>query len=486
MRTQKNPRVIKVLLLAVSLVVIAAACGDAAGPDDSAPATTAPETTTTTIVDTTTSPTTTSPTTTSPRPTTTIPEDDPPLGDCTRSLRLRNVDYHLAFFAQCQAEPHAPVFPVYRKVGEAPSLQEKITMLLRGTRDFEAQDGLTSGFDWVEERDQIEVTVAVDAAGVATVDFLIDGERWNPGSRASTSAQYFSFMDPLEATVFSDPAVTALDRSTLCWGESGCTGTLTRETWEGMLFTNYGILCDPEHAADQSWGCLPHDESTYRATVVNVAADDVLNVRSGPGAGYFKIGAVAPNATVEVLENSRHSTDGALWRLVRYGGGEIGWVNSAFLVNSAVLTGDRTAGEQLADAFVEFAVRPTEETFTSLPLEAAVALGLGPEILSTVDAAALRDSAAWKIDMEYFRGATGPFSALDFLKASGDYQVTVGIHDHCASPPMPAPAAYEDLQRISVQPVESSIDSCLMWSTVDLFVTADGKVAAITLDFWEP
>jgi hypothetical protein len=253
-----------------------------------------------------------------------------------------------------------------------------------------------------------------------------------------------------------------------------------------MLFTNYGILCDPERAAEESWGCRPRDEWTYRATVVGVATDDVLNVRSGPGVAYFKIGTVAPNGTVEVLENTRHADDGALWRLVRHRGGEIGWVNSAFLVNSAALAGDRNAAERLVDAFIQYAARPSAETFAELPLNDTVALGLGPEILTTVNGSALQDSATWELDLEYFRGATGPFSILEGLERVGDYQVTVGPHDHCASPPMPAPAGYEDLEQVSVQPADGSIDSCLLWSTVDLFVTADGDVAAITLDFWEP
>ena len=165
---------------------------------------------------------------------------------------------------------------------------------------------------------------------------------------------------------------------------------------------------------------------------------------------------------------------------------EIGWVNSAFLVNSAALAGDRNAAEQLVDAFIQYAARPSAETFAELPLNDTVALGLGPEILTTVNGSALQDSATWELDLEYFRGATGPFSILEGLERVGDYQVTVGPHDHCASPPMPAPAGYEDLEQVSVQPADGSIDSCLLWSTVDLFVTADGDVAAITLDFWEP
>ena len=76
--------------------------------------------------------------------------------------------------------------------------------------------------------------------------------------------------------------------------------------------------------------------------------------------------------------------------------------------------------------------------------------------------------------------------SFDDLAWLGDYQVTAGAHNHCAAPPMPAPDEYAELTRISVQPADGSIDSCLMWSTVDFFVTSDGRVAAITHDFWEP
>jgi hypothetical protein len=42
------------------------------------------------------------------------------------------------------------------------------------------------------------------------------------------------------------------------------------------------------------------------------------------------------------------------------------------------------------------------------------------------------------------------------------------------------------MRRVSVQPAAGSIDSCLDWFTVDLFVTRSGEVAAVTLDLWEP
>lgn len=35
--------------------------------------------------------------------------------------------------------------------------------------------------------------------------------------------------------------IAPVERST-CWGESDCRGITTRATWEGMLFTSYGVL----------------------------------------------------------------------------------------------------------------------------------------------------------------------------------------------------------------------------------------------------
>ncbi len=366
-----------------------------------------------------------------------------------------------------------------------PTLQERVTLRVRGARSYESLDGLSSGFDTVEERDQIEVVVDVDPAGIATVDFLIDGQRWDPGMRASASSQYLSFVEPLEATVFADPTVTGLDRSTLCWGESGCTGITTRETWKGMLFVNHGILCDPLDLAYGDWSCDVRDGGTYGALVVDVVPDDVLNMRSGPGTAYFVVATLEPHATVEVLENNRLATDGALWRVVRADNGEIGWVNARFLRNSIAGNDDRTMEERLVDAFVDFAARPSDDTFAALPLAESVALGLGPDIATVVAGSALRHPDTWELDVEFFRAYDGPFSAFRQLAAAGAYEVTVGPYNYCGwSTPMPPPNGYADLTRISI--ADGFVDSCLMWSTVDFFVTADGTVAAITLDLGEP
>jgi hypothetical protein len=140
----------------------------------------------------------------------------------------------------------------------------------------------------------------------------------------------------------------------------------------------------------------------------------------------------------------------------------------------------------LVEAFVEFANSPSAETFSSLPLADSLALGLGPQIIRSVDKNHLQDREAWVIDVAEFRAYTGPFSSLDVLGSLDQYTVQVGEHSHCAGPPQPPPDGLEDNRRISVQPSDDSMDSCLMWTTVDFFVGPSGLVEAITMDVWEP
>jgi hypothetical protein len=138
------------------------------------------------------------------------------------------------------------------------------------------------------------------------------------------------------------------------------------------------------------------------------------------------------------------------------------------------------------DAFVVFAARRSDVAFAALPLADTIALGLGSDIVSVLPAADLRHASEWQLDVEYFRAYSGPFSALGSLVHADPYQVTIGEHNHCASPPMPPPTGYETYTQISIQPRDATYDSCLMWGTVDFFVNDDGEVEAITLDMWEP
>ena len=140
----------------------------------------------------------------------------------------------------------------------------------------------------------------------------------------------------------------------------------------------------------------------------------------------------------------------------------------------------------LVEAFVDFAKHVDDETFSWLPLADSVMLGLGPETMNTFLSSDLRNSEAWVLELEAFRAYVGPFSALELLDRLDDYQVNIGPHPHCVPPSQPAPIGLEDHRRVSVQPKIESIDSCLQWFTVNLFVATTGLIEAITLDLWEP
>ena len=250
---------------------------------------------------------------------------------CRDAEMVQPVGTVLAFYAACDSG--SVLYPVYRPGSLPPTLEQALSMLVVGTAPEERKFGLSTGFDFVEEVDLIEVVVDINRGGVAHVDFRVGGERWHPGGRASTSHQLFSFLDPLLATVFQNAEVGGLDRSTLCWGESDCTGVTSRAAWEGMLFVNTDTLthggCTLELARWYPDQCTLEGVlavPTQTATVVNVAVGDTLSVRAGPGVEYFQAAELAPGADVEITGESATAADGGMWRLT-----ELGWVNGAFL-----------------------------------------------------------------------------------------------------------------------------------------------------------
>lgn len=261
-------------------------------------------------------------------PATTTPAPEAPCGDVPLTQPPGTV---LVFYAQCDAG--FGLYPVYRPGDRPPTLQESLAGLVAGTTSEEQAFGLSSGFDYVEEADEIQVDVSVNGSSVAHIDFSINGEPWSPGSRASTSHQLSSFLDPLKATVFQHRVVAGIDSATIAWGESGLSETVWRRDWEGMLFTNTGTLdqggCTPELALWYPDDCTLAGlmaQGTVRVPVVNVAVDDVLNVRAGPGAGYSEVAELTPIATVAATRETVVAADGGIWRLT-----DVGWVNQAYL-----------------------------------------------------------------------------------------------------------------------------------------------------------
>ncbi len=120
-----------------------------------------------------------------------------------------------------------------------------------------------------------------------------------------------------------------------------------------------------------------------------------------------------------------------------------------------------------------------------LPLADKVGLALGSNLAVWRDRDDLAEPSSWTVTDELFAGFTGPFDVLG--QAAGPVTVTIGVHPHCASPvPVAAPPELVHLRRVSLQPPEGSIDSCLQWSSVDVFVDDRGLIHGVSLDLWEP
>ena len=145
-------------------------------------------------------------------------------------------------------------------------------------------------------------------------------------------------------------------------------------------------------------------------------------------------------------------------------------------------------------AFVRFAVDPSPSTASKVPFAQTVQLGLGRDLQTQLDRQALANASNWTMPADDFRGHAGPLNPLALIAEHAEetgftdreFKFTVGDHPHCAAPPIQGPRGYERFVRQSVQPTPNTLDSCLSWFTVDLFVDSRGQVEAVTLDVWEP
>lgn len=163
--------------------------------------------------------------------------------------------------------------------------------------------------------------------------------------------------------------------------------------------------------------------------------------------------------------------------------------------DETALLPDVVTGEELAAARMLIATADDGTIDTSvLPLAPTVRLALGPEDIKSVPASQLTDPRTWQLDHPdgHYRAHVGPFSALDLLaprpgwaQTENPLVITAGPHPHCASPPVPPPTGTEGLRQVSIRPAPGVVDSCLAWSTVDLYLD-DGLIQVISLDLYEP
>lgn len=102
---------------------------------------------------------------------------------------------------------------------------------------------------------------------------------------------------------------------------------------------------------------FPYEGATL--AVVGVAADDVLNVRVGPGAGFDVAFTLEPTGSAMATGVNRQLDGGQIWAQVEQGGSS-GWANTAFLLQPGQVT------DETAALYPTPADRPSAETLTQL------------------------------------------------------------------------------------------------------------------------
>ncbi len=126
-----------------------------------------------------------------------------------------------------------------------------------------------------------------------------------------------------------------------------------------------------------------------------------------------------------------------------------------------------------------------EGVINELPLADEVLLALGSEVVARRDVTELFRRSAWTLNSRPFAAVVGPFNVLDLVPSPSE--VVVGPHARCFGPEaIPSPPELASYTRIGILPLEGSIDSCLEWSAVDLFVDGDGVIHGVALHLEEP
>jgi hypothetical protein len=133
--------------------------------------------------------------------------------------------------------------------------------------------------------------------------------------------------------VFLAVVVAALSSLAACGGddESGTTTTSSTSDTASVVTTEPPTTDGTTSTSESTTSTVPvvdWDDGRFR--VVNVAADDVLNVRDNPGAGEPIVGTLPPNGLV-ALEGYDVTIGSSPWFSVTLDDGTVGWVNGRFL-----------------------------------------------------------------------------------------------------------------------------------------------------------
>lgn len=137
----------------------------------------------------------------------------------------------------------------------------------------------------------------------------------------------------------------------------------------------------------------------------------------------------------------------------------------------------------LARGFYRFAADPSlGAPFVDADVWTGIEDGL---VATTVSPAQRADLDAWLLDGEYAEQG-GPFSALDVLASSGGYfELHRGIVGTCPAGDDDPPPDLAGMRAISLTVPEGSIDSCMKWWAVTLFLEGD-QIRGVALRIGSP
>lgn len=163
--------------------------------------------------------------------------------------------------------------------------------------------------------------------------------------------------------------------------------------------------------------------------------------------------------------------------------GDVQLTDDGIMAWSAATADTEDGDDVVAFTFGDFAAGG-EGSFDDLPVAEQVLLALGSQVYARKAAMELADRRAWSINAPFYADLAGPFNLL--IQTPAPARFNVGPHDRCASSvPLPAPPELARYRRISIQPAEDTIESCIDWWSMELFVD-DGEIVGVAGDAFGP
>lgn len=232
-------------------------------------------------------------------------------------------------------------------------------------------------------------------------------------------------------------AIAAVGLAAVLVAACGDDDSTTTDTTDETTPSTTSTTSEPTTTGDPEPGALPGEvieifpyEGAAMA-VVGVEADDVLNVRAGPGVDFDVVATLDPLSDGEAVATgtNRQLDGGAIWAEVEIGDAA-GWANTAFLLQRGV-TDDVTASLYPPEADV-----PSAETLTDLAeiVAAELASEEPPTEVVVVDGPTVADLGEITVDVVGVPDdATGAFR-LHIFAEEGDEEFvlrTVERTDMC-------------------------------------------------------